>query len=54
MAYMIASSADPDGMPHFVASHLGLQCLLMSSFVMLGIKELICMYFAKTFFSLTR
>ena len=54
MAYMIASIADQDGMPHFVASHQGLHCLLMSSSGMLGIKELICMFFAKTFFSLKR
>ena len=26
----IANSADPDEMPHFVASHLGLHCLLVS------------------------
>ena len=30
--FIIANSADPDVMPHFVAYHLGIHILLMSHF----------------------
>ena len=34
--FILANIADPDEMPHFVASHLGLCCLSMFFFRMLS------------------
>ena len=35
---LIANSADPDQMPNFTTSNLGLHCLSMSLYGMLGIN----------------